>query len=138
MSRILAVDYGKARTGLAVTDELRIIANPLTTVETLRLFEFLDNYLKENKVGELVVGLPMRMHGEVGELEEDIQKFIKKFQKKHPLIPVFREDEMFTSKMASQAIFAAGAKKKKRRDKKLVDKVAAVLILQSYMESKGI
>lgn len=138
MSRILAIDYGKARTGLAVTDELRIIANPLATVDTPGLFEYLDTYLKEHKVGELVVGFPMRMHGEVGELEKDIQKFISKFQNKYPGIPVFRENEMFTSKMASEAIFAAGAKKKKRKDKKLVDKVAAVLILQSYMETKGV
>lgn len=137
MPRILAIDYGMKRTGIAVTDELQIIATALDTVETSKLFEFLEKYLSENKVQEIVVGLPMRMHGEVGQLETEIQKFISKFIEKHPTIPVFRQDESFTSKMASQAIFQSGAKKKKRQDKSLIDKVSATIILQSYMESKG-
>lgn len=137
MPRILAIDYGMKRTGIAVTDELQIIATALDTVETSKLFEFLGKYLSENNVQEIVVGLPMRMHGEVGQLETEIQKFITKFKKNHPTIPVFRQDESFTSKMASQAIFQSGAKKKKRQDKSLIDKVSATIILQSYMESKG-
>ncbi len=137
MPRILAIDYGMKRTGIAVTDELQIIATSLDTVETPKLFEFLGKYLSENNVQEIVVGLPMRMHGEVGQLETKIQKFISKFKEKHPTIPVFRQDESFTSKMASQVIFESGAKKKKRRDKSLIDKVSATIILQSFMESKG-
>lgn len=137
MPRILAIDYGMKRTGIAVTDELQIIATALDTVETSKLFEFLGKYLSENNVQEIVVGLPMRMHGEVGQLETEIQKFISKFKENHPAIPVFRQDESFTSKMASQAIFESGAKKKKRQDKSLIDKVSATIILQSYMESKG-
>lgn len=137
MPRILAIDYGMKRTGIAVTDELQIIATALDTVETSKLFEFLEKYLSENKVQEIVVGLPMRMHGEVGQLETEIQKFISKFIEKYPTIPVFRQDESFTSKMASQTIFQSGAKKKKRQDKSLIDKVSATIILQSYMETKG-
>lgn len=137
MPRILAIDYGMKRTGIAVTDELQIIATALDTVETSKLFEFLGKYLSENNVQEIVVGLPMRMHGEVGQLETEIQKFISKFKENHPAVPVFRQDESFTSKMASRAIFESGAKKKKRQDKSLIDKVSATIILQSYMESKG-
>lgn len=138
MSRILAVDYGKKRTGIAVTDELQIIASPLETVPTHQLFDFFQKYFSENNVQEIVVGLPMRMHGEVGELEVDIKRFIKKFKESFPEIPVFRYNETFTSKMASQAIFNAGIKKKKRQDKSLIDKVSAAIILKSYMDSKGI
>jgi len=136
MPRILAIDYGMKRTGIAITDELQIIATALNTVETPELFEFLDKYISENNIQEIVVGLPMRMHGEVGQLETEIQKFISKFKEKHTAIPVFRQDERFTSKMASQAIFDLGTKKKKRQDKSLIDKVSATIILQSYMESK--
>lgn len=137
MSRILAIDFGMKRTGIAVTDELQIIATALETVETKKLLDFLKKYISENHVQEIVVGLPMRMHGEVGELEIEIQKFISKFQKNHPDLPVFRQDESFTSKMAAQAIFESGVKKKKRQDKSLIDKVSATIILQSYMESKS-
>lgn len=138
MSRIIAIDYGMKRTGIAVTDELQIIATGLDTVETKKLHEFLNQYISENKVQEIVVGLPMRMHGEVGELEVEIQKFLSKFKQNHPDLPIFRVNEIFTSKMASQVIFQSGAKKKKRQDKALIDKVSATIILQSYMESKGI
>ncbi|MFA7449122.1 MAG: Holliday junction resolvase RuvX [Weeksellaceae bacterium] len=137
MPRIIAIDYGTKRTGIAVTDELQIIATALDTVETSKLFPFLDRYISENSIQELVVGLPMRMHGEVGQLEVEIQKFLTKFKAKHPLIPIFRQDESFTSKMASQAIFDSGIKKMKRRDKSLIDKVSATIILQSHMESKS-
>ncbi len=137
MPRILAIDYGMKRTGIAVTDELQIIATALDTVETSKLFEFLGKYFSENKIQEIVVGLPVRMHGEVGQLETEIQKFIGQFKEKFPNIPVFRQDESFTSKMASQAIFQSGAKKKKRQDKSLIDKVSATIILQSYMETRN-
>lgn len=138
MARIIAIDYGMKRTGIAVTDELQIIATALDTVETSKLFPFLEKYISENNIQEIVVGLPMRMHGEVGQLEVEIQKFIEKFKAKFPNLPVFRQDESFTSKMASQTIFESGAKRKKRQDKALIDKVSATIILQSYMSSKGI
>jgi len=137
MPRIIAIDYGMKRTGLAVTDELQLIANPLDTVETGKLFEFLQKYIAENNVQEIVVGLPMRMHGEVGQLETEIQKFIANINQNFPELPVFRQNETYTSIIASRAIFESGAKKKKRMDKSLIDKVSATLILQSYMESKG-
>lgn len=137
MARIIAIDYGMKRTGIAVTDELQIIATALDTIETSKLIEFLDKYIAQNSIQEMVVGLPMRMHGEVGQLEVEIQKFIQKFQEKNPCIPIFRQDESFTSKMASQAIFESGIKKKKRQEKGLIDKVSATIILQSYMDSKG-
>src|SRR5690606_39410966 len=99
MPRILAIDYGMKRTGIAVTDELQIIATALDTVETSKLFEFLEKYLSENNVQEIVVGLPMRMHGEVGQLETEIQKFISKFKEKHPTIP---RSEEHTSELQSR------------------------------------
>lgn len=136
MPRIIAIDYGMKRTGIAVTDELQIIATALETVETSKLMDFLNKYLTENNVSEMVVGLPVRMHGEVGQLETEIRKFIHRVNAKFPQLPIHRQDESFTSKMASQAIFMSGAKKKKRQDKSLVDKVSATIILQSYMESK--
>lgn len=136
MPRIIAIDYGMKRTGIAVTDELQIIATGLETVETPKLMDFLTNYFLENNIQEIVIGLPMRMHGEVGQLEAEIQKFILKLNEKFPAIPIFRQDETFTSKMASQAIFDSGAKKKKRQDKALIDKVSATIILQSYMGRK--
>ena len=137
MPRIIAIDYGTKRTGIAVTDELQIIATALDTVETPKLFPYLDRYIAENSIQEIVVGLPIRMHGEVGQLEVEIQKFLTKFKAKHPSIPVFRQDESFTSILASQAILDSGVKKMKRRDKSLIDKVSATIILQSYMESKN-
>lgn len=136
MPRILAVDYGMKRTGLAVTDELQIIASPLDTVETTKLFDFLEKYFSANTVQEIVVGQPVKMHGEEGSVEPEIQKFIQKFNAKFPAIPVFRQDERFTSLMASRAILDSGVKKKKRQEKGLIDKVSAALILQGYMERR--
>lgn len=137
MPRILAIDYGKKRCGIAVTDELQIIATGLDTIETPKLLQFLAQYFIENQVEEIVLGQPMRMHGEVGELEVDILKFIDQFKTAHPQVPVKRHNEIFTSKMASRTIFEAGVKKKKRQEKGLIDKVSAAILLQSYMEAKG-
>lgn len=134
MSRILAIDYGKVRTGLAETDPLQIIASALETVPTKDLDDYLDKYLSKEDVKDVVIGLPMRAHGVPGEIEEDIQKFIKKFKEKYPSITIHREDESYTSIRASEAIFAAGTKKKKRKDKTLIDRVSATLILQQFME----
>lgn len=136
MARIMAVDFGKVRTGLAVTDPLHIIASALETVPTKELFSYLENYFKTEKVSDIVFGLPVRAHGVPGEIEKDIQEFISKFSKKFPEITIYRQDESYTSIRASEAIFAAGIKKKKRRDKTLIDRVSATLILQQFMESK--
>ncbi|MBV7441919.1 Holliday junction resolvase RuvX [Weeksellaceae bacterium TAE3-ERU29] len=135
--RILAIDYGKVKTGLAETDPLQIIASALETVPTKDLMPYLEKYLRREQVSDVVVGLPMRAHGVPGEIEEDIQKFIKKFQEKFPDVKVHREDESYTSIRAAEAIFMSGTKKKKRRDKTIIDRVSATLILQSFMERQN-
>ena len=132
--KILAIDYGKVRTGLAETDPMRIIASALDTIATTDLFNYLAAYLSNENVKDIVIGLPMRAHGVPGEIEEDIQGFIQKLKEKYPQITIHREDESYTSIRASEAIFLAGTKKKKRRDKSLIDRVSATLILQQFME----
>ncbi|GEM51752.1 Holliday junction resolvase RuvX [Empedobacter brevis] len=136
MSRILALDYGGKRTGVAVTDELQIIASPLDTIETSKLMDFLKQYIEKENVSDLVVGLSVRFSGELNEIENQIQPFLKKFSEQFPLIKIHRENEMFTSKMASRAMFEGGMKKKKRQEKGMVDKVSAVIILQSFLAHK--
>ncbi|MAD98071.1 MAG: Holliday junction resolvase RuvX [Flavobacteriaceae bacterium] len=133
MGRILALDYGTVRTGIAVTDELQIIASGLTTVETDHLMAFLENYFQEEDVEEVIIGEPKRMSNDASTVETDIQSFIQSFQKKFPNIPVQRMDERFTSKMAFQTMIDGGLKRKKRKDKGLVDKISATIILQSYL-----
>ncbi len=133
MARILALDYGKVRTGIAVTDELQLIAPGLTTVETKELIPFLDDYLKKESVERIVVGLPKQMDNTASESEESIQEFLKKLEAKFPSMPLERQDERFTSKMAFQSMLDSGMKKKKRRDKALVDEISATLILQAYL-----
>ncbi|WP_431161247.1 Holliday junction resolvase RuvX [Flagellimonas beolgyonensis] len=133
MARILALDYGKVRTGIAVTDELQLIASGLTTVETKELISFLDDYLKKESVERIVVGLPKQMDNTASESEESIQEFLKKLEAKFPSMPLERQDERFTSKMAFQSMLDSGMKKKKRRDKALVDEISATLILQAYL-----
>lgn len=132
--RILAIDYGKVKTGLAETDPLKIIASALDTVPTKELFNYLRHYLERESVSDVVIGLPMRAHGVPGEIEQDIQKFITQFSKKYPNIKIHREDESYTSIRAAEEIFKSGAKKKKRKDKTIIDRVSATLILQSFME----
>jgi putative holliday junction resolvase len=136
MARIVAIDFGGKRTGVAATDELRIIASPVDTIETSKLMDFFEKYLFTENVSDLVVGLPLRFSGEVNDIEVEIQKFIQKFSLKFPDIKVHRENEMFTSKMASRAMFEGGMKKKKRQEKGMVDKVSAVIILQSFLSHK--
>ncbi len=133
MARILALDYGTVRTGIAVTDELQLIASGLTTVETKELIPFLDDYLKKESVERIVVGLPKQMDNTASESEESIQEFLKKLEAKFPSMPLERQDERFTSKMAFQSMLDSGMKKKKRRDKALVDEISATLILQAYL-----
>ena len=133
MARILALDYGKVRTGVAVTDELQLIASGLTTVETKELIPFLADYVEKESVEKFIVGLPKQMDNTPSESEELIQSFLKKLSGRFPSMPVERQDERFTSKMAFQSMLDSGMKKKKRQDKGLVDEISATLILQAYL-----
>jgi putative Holliday junction resolvase len=133
LARILALDFGKVRTGIAVTDELQLIASGLTTVETKDLLDFLEGYTQQESVERFVVGLPKQMDNTASESEVLIQNFLKKLTAKFPSIPVERQDERFTSKMAFQSMLDSGMKKKKRKDKALVDEISATLILQAYL-----
>ncbi|WP_396592030.1 Holliday junction resolvase RuvX [Allomuricauda sp. R78024] len=133
MARILALDYGKVRTGVAVTDELQLIASGLTTVETKDLISFLVDYIEKEKVESFVVGLPKQMDNTPSESEELIQPFLKKLSAKFPTIQIERQDERFTSKMAFQSMLDSGMKKKKRQNKAIVDEISATLILQAYL-----
>ncbi|APG59981.1 Holliday junction resolvase RuvX [Christiangramia salexigens] len=133
MARILALDYGTKRTGIAVTDELKLIASGLTTVNTTELLDFLTNYFKTEKVERVLVGEPKRMDDTPSESEVHIQEFLKKFSEKFPEIPLERVDERFTSKMAVQTMLDSGLKKKKRRNKALVDEISATIILQTWL-----
>ncbi|MBS9461552.1 Holliday junction resolvase RuvX [Flagellimonas sp. 389] len=133
MARIVALDYGKVRTGIAVTDELQLIASGLTTVETKNLIPFLADYLEHEVVEGFVVGLPKQMDNTPSESEELIQVFLNKLSARFPKIKVERQDERFTSKMAFQSMLDSGMKKKKRQNKALVDEISATLILQAYL-----
>lgn len=137
MGRIMAIDYGQKRTGLAVTDELQIIATGLTTVRTHDLPEFLADYVGRNCVDCFVVGEPKQMNNSPSESAKFIDPFVNRLRKLFPSIPVVRHDERFTSLMASRTIRDAGLKKSVRQDKALVDTVSAVILLQSYMEIKN-
>ncbi len=132
--KIIAIDYGLKRTGIAETDDLQMIASPLTTVETKNIFEFLDKYLKENQVETLVIGEPLKEDGTYNELELDIVKFIDKLKKKYPALRIDREDERYSSKLAFQTLIDGGAGRKKRRNKALTDMVSAAIILQDYLK----
>lgn len=134
MPRILAIDYGGKRVGIAVTDNLQLIANGLDTVATKQVFEFLKGYLSKEEVECVVVGEPKRLNLMDTHSTEMTEKFVKEFKSKFPSIKVERMDERFTSKMAFQAMIDGGVKKKDRKNKETVDKVSATLILQSYME----
>ena len=135
MGRLLAIDYGVKRTGIAVTDELQIIASGLTTVETKDLLVFLKDYISNEQVDKFIVGLPKQMDNTASESEVHIQKFLEKLAVEIPEITVERFDERFTSKMAFQTMIDSGLSKKQRRNKALVDEISATLILQSYMSS---
>ncbi len=134
MGRIVAIDYGQKRTGLAVTDELQIIATGLTTVRTHDLIDFLKDYVVKNNVVCFVVGEPKQMNNTASESAQYIEPFVRRLKSLFPAIPVERHDERFTSLMASRTIREAGLKKKDRQDKALVDTVSATILLQSYME----
>ncbi|MEE1232175.1 MAG: Holliday junction resolvase RuvX [Phocaeicola sp.] len=136
MGRILAIDYGKKRTGIAVTDPLQIIANGLTTVPTHELMNFLMEYLKKESVERIIIGHPKQMNNEDSENMKNIVPFINRLKKVLPDMPVELVDERFTSVLAHQTMLAGGLKKKDRQNKALVDEISATIILQSYMESR--
>ena len=132
----MGIDYGNKRTGIAVTDPLQIIASGLTTVPTHELFDFIDAYLKAEDVEAIVVGEPMHADGNPAQIADQVKGFVKKLRKQHPGIQLFMQDERYTSVMAKQIILQSGANRKKRRDKALVDKVSAALILEDFLNSK--
>lgn len=136
MGRILALDYGKVRTGIAVTDELQLIASGLTTVDTKQLLNFLRKYVKEENVEKFVIGEPKQMNNLPSESEELIKPFLRTLEGVFPKIPVERQDERFTSKMAFQTMIDSGLNKRQRRDKALVDEISATIILQAYLNRK--
>jgi putative Holliday junction resolvase len=136
MGRLLAIDYGSKRTGVAVTDEMQIIASGLTTVDTKNIIDFLKSYTDKESVDLILIGLPKQMNNELSESEPLILKFIKILDKELPDIPIQRVDERFTSKMAFQTMIDSGLNKKKRKNKALVDEISATLILQSYLYNK--
>lgn len=136
MSRILAIDYGRKRTGIAVTDPMQIIANGLTTVSTHQLMDFLLNYIKQESVERIIIGHPKQMNNEDSENMKNIIPFMNRLKKLLPDMPVELVDERFTSVLAHQAMLAGGLKKKNRQNKALVDEISATIILQSYLESK--
>lgn len=136
LGRILALDFGRVRTGIAVTDELQLIASGLITVDTNKLLTFLEEYLKGEMVDCIVVGEPKQMDGTVSESEALILPFLAQLHKRFPSIAIARQDERFTSKMAMDAMIAGGMKKNKRRNKSEVDKISATLILQAYLDRK--
>ena len=135
MGRIIALDYGKVRTGIAVTDPLQLIASGLTTVQTKELLSFLRSYIKEEPVSSIVVGEPRQMDNTPSEAESLILPFLKELKKAFPDIPLHRQDERFTSQLALKSMIASGVKKKGRRDKEMIDEVSATLILQGYLDS---
>ena len=136
MARVLAIDFGEIRTGIAVTDELKIIASGLTTVNTSDLLSFLKEYTSKEKVELFLMGLPKQMDNSDSESEALILPFLKKIEKLFPQIPMKRIDERFTSKMAFQTMIDSGMKKKQRKNKAMVDEISATIILQSYLYSQ--
>lgn len=134
MGRILAIDYGRKRCGIAVSDPLKIIANGLKTVATQDLDAFFELYLKEEKVDLVVMGLPRQLNNEPSEAMRYIEPYVRKFKRKYPDIPLVYSDERFTSVLAHRAMLEGGLKKKDRRNKALADEVSATILLQDYME----
>ena len=138
MSRIVAIDYGRKRTGIAVSDTLQLIANGLTTVPTHQLMDFLLNYIKQEQVECIIIGHPKQLNNEDSENMKNIVPFINRLKKILPDMPVQLVDERFTSVLAHQTMLAGGLKKKDRQNKALVDEISATIILQSYLESRRI
>ena len=135
MARIVSIDYGKKRTGLAVTDPLQLIAGGLATVSTSTLFEYLTQYVAKEPVERIVIGEPRQPNGQPSENLARVQQFVNRWRKAMPQIPIEYFDERFTSVLAHQAMLEGGLKKKARQDKALVDEISATIILQDYMRS---
>ena len=136
MARIIAIDYGKVRVGLAVSDPLQLIANGLKTVGNAELFTFLHDYVKREQVEAMVVGLPKSLQNRDTDFTSEVNKFVRKLKKEFPAVEVHCVDERFTSKIAMDTILRSGVKKVKRKNKALIDEVSAIIILQSYLEQK--
>ncbi len=136
MGRILAIDYGLKRTGLAVTDPLKIIATALDVIETSLLVDFLRTYFQKETVEEVVVGMPKRLNNEDSEIAPQVRRFVEHFKLVFPNKPIFLADERFTSSIAQRAMIDGGMRKSERRVKGNADKISATLILQNYMEMK--
>jgi putative holliday junction resolvase len=136
MARLLAIDYGTKRCGIAVSDPMQIIAQGLTTVHSKDIFSFLETYFQKEAVETVVVGEPKRMSGEPTDATVHVNAFVKKLKEKFPVLKIERIDERFTSKMAFQTMIDSGLKKKARQNKELVDEISATIILQSYMSMK--
>lgn len=136
MARILSIDYGQKRTGIAVTDPLQIIANGLVTVNTFRLLDFLKDYFQKEQVERIIVGNPLQTNGKKSENHYRVMAFVRQCKKLFPQIPITFYDERFTSVLAQQTIISAGLKKKDRQNKALVDEVSATILLQSYLNAK--
>ena len=134
--RIMAIDYGKKRTGLAVTDPLQIIATRLTTISTTGIWDFLDRYFKQEEVVLVLIGYPLQVNNQPSQAVTWINPFIKTFVRRYPDMPLQQVDERFTSKLAFQAMIDSGLKKSDRQDKELVDGVSATILLQSWLEQK--
>ena len=138
MARILSIDYGRKRTGIAVTDSLQIIAGGLATVSTSELFEWLQQYLKREQVERIVIGEPRQSNGQPSENLQRVQQFVNRWRKAHPEVPIDYYDERFTSVLAHQAMLDGGLRKKARQDKALVDEISATIILEDYLRSRRV
>ena len=136
LGRVVALDYGRKRTGIAITDPLQLIASGLTTVPTHELLSFLKAYVEEEDVVRFIVGEPKQMNNTPSEAEMFIAPFLNRLKKSFPEVPIERQDERFTSKMAFQSMIDGGLKKKQRRDKALIDEISATIILQAYLNRK--
>ena len=136
MARILSIDYGRKRTGLAVTDPLQIIAGGLATVSTSELFDWLQSYMLREPVERIVIGEPRQPNGQPSENLQRVQQFVNRWRKVHPEVPIDYYDERFTSVLAHQAMLDGGLRKKARQDKALVDEISATIILEDYLRSR--
>jgi putative Holliday junction resolvase len=136
LARILAIDYGRKRTGIAVTDSLQIIAGGLATVSTSELFTWLEQYLQREQVERIVIGEPRQPNGQPSENLARVQQFVNQWRKVHPEVPVDYYDERFTSVLAHQAMLDGGLRRKARQDKALVDEISATIILEDYLRSQ--
>ena len=138
MDRVIGIDFGRKRTGIAVSDPLGIFASALDTVDSTKIIETIKNYAQKEKIGHFVLGWPTNMDGRPSEAAADVERFEAQLRKEFPDIPVDREDERFTSVLAHRAMIDGGMKKSERRDKASVDKISAAIILQSYLDKKKV